>query len=108
MFPRFLVMVDDCPTCGHHFERDAGYWIGAMIVSTAFALAAFAVVFAGGILSTWPNVPWNLILISTLTVTTLVPVLFYPTSRTVWVALDLAVRPLEPHEVERSAKRLDR
>jgi hypothetical protein len=26
-------MNDDCPTCGHHFEREPGYFLGAMYIS---------------------------------------------------------------------------
>ena len=29
-----------------------------------------------------------------------VPVLFYPISRTLWTAIDIAMRPLEAHEVD--------
>ena len=96
-------MAADCPTCGHHYERDHGYWIGAMIIATGITLVAFLAVFVGGMAVTWPNVPWTGILIATLIVTALVPVVSYPTARTLWVALDLRVRPLEQHEIERSA-----
>lgn len=108
LFPKFLTMVDDCPGCGLHFERDAGYWIGAMIIATAFALAAFLAVFAAGIALMWPEVRWNLIIVATIAATGIVPVFGYPTSRTVWVALDLSVRPLEADEISQAAARLDR
>lgn len=96
-------MVADCPTCGHHFERDPGYWIGAMIIATGMTLFAFLVVFVGGMVATWPDVPWTAILIATLAVTGLVPVVSYPVARTLWVAMDLRVRPLEQLEIERAA-----
>ena len=99
-------MVENCPACGYHFERDHGYWIGAMIVSTAFTLVGFLIVFVGGILISWPDVPWTGLLIATLSVTAIVPVLTYPTARTVWVALDLMVRPLEAAEIDRAANSL--
>jgi hypothetical protein len=95
-------MVEDCPTCGHRFERDHGYWIGAMIVATAFTLAGFLAVFVGGLAITWPDVPWSTLSIATIVVTGIVPFLTYPTARTVWVALDLGVRPLEDGEIARA------
>lgn len=101
---RFLRIVPNCPSCGHHFEREQGYWIGAMIIATALTLAAFLAVFVGGMVITWPDVPWTGILVATLTVTTLVPVLGYPLARTIWIALDLRARPLEPGEIERAAQ----
>ena len=95
-------MVEDCPTCGHRFERDQGYWIGAMIVATAFTLAGFLAVFVGGLVITWPDVPWSTLSIATIVVTGIVPFVAYPTARTVWVALDLGVRPLEDDEIARA------
>lgn len=99
-------MVEDCPTCGHHFERDQGYWIGAMIVATAFSVVGFLTVFVGGLAVTWPDVPWNALLLVTLAVTGVVPAVTYSSARTIWVAMDLAVRPLESHEVERANQNL--
>ena len=99
LFPKFLEMKGDCPTCGLHFERDDGYWTGAMIMATAFTLFGFLALFIGGIALTWPNVPWNLLLISTIAITGIVPVAAYSTARTTWVAIDLAMRPLDQSEV---------
>ena len=33
-------------------------------------------------------------------VAVIVPLVFYPFSRTLWTGLDIAMRPLEPHEVD--------
>lgn len=71
-----------------------------MIVATAFTLAGFLVVLVGGMAITWPDVPWNALLIAALVVTTTVPLFGFSTARTLWVSLDLAVRPLEPEEIE--------
>ena len=48
LFTRYFTMVDDCPQCELHFERDEGYWVGAMIVNTAFAILFFL-----GIVMSW-------------------------------------------------------
>jgi uncharacterized protein (DUF983 family) len=102
LFSRFLTMVEDCPTCGHHFEREQGYWIGAMIVATAFTLAGFLATFVGGLVITWPDVPWSTLSIAAIAVTGIVPVVTYSAARTVWVALDLGVRPMEADEIARA------
>ncbi len=31
-------MNDDCPVCGHHFEREPGYFLGAMYISYPLSL----------------------------------------------------------------------
>lgn len=91
-------MVDTCPGCGHRFERDPGYWLGAMIINTAVVIGVFLAGFVGAAWITWPDVPWTPILIVTMIVNLIVPVVFYPYSKTLFVALDLAVRPLSPQE----------
>jgi len=35
-------MHEFCPACGHRFEREPGYFVGAMYVSYALAVPAYA------------------------------------------------------------------
>jgi hypothetical protein len=76
-----------------------------MIVATAFTLAGFLAVFVGGMALTWPDVPWNVLLFAAIAVTAVVPLVTYSTARTLWVSMDLAVRPLEPEEIELARRR---
>ncbi len=39
-------MYDDCPRCNHHFEIESGYFLGAMDVSYALAIAEGVMVYA--------------------------------------------------------------
>jgi hypothetical protein len=105
LFPRWVTMLAHSPRCGHRFERDPGYWLGAVIVNTAVTFVLLIAMGLGMILATWPNVPWTTVLIVTLVLNGLFPLFFYPFSRTIWVALDLAVRPLEPTELEAAQTR---
>ncbi len=98
-------MADDCPSCGHRFERDPGYWLGAMIINTAVAISSFLVVFVAIMVVTWPDVPWRAALVVTLVLNLVVPVVFYPWSKTLFVALDLSVRPVSPEEAEAASRR---
>ena len=93
LFRRYFSMVEDCPRCDLHFERDEGYWVGAMIVNTAFAILVFLAIVVGGAAFTWPDVPWTALTIASIAAMVVVPVAFYPVSKTVWVAMDLMVRP---------------
>jgi uncharacterized protein (DUF983 family) len=105
LFRRWFTMADHCPRCGHHFERHEGYWLGAVMINTGVAVAVFAVVLVGGMVATWPDVPWAALLVVTVAVDVVFPVVWYPVSKTLWVALDLAVHPLDPHEVEAAEHR---
>lgn len=42
VFNGFLEMKDSCDVCGHRFEREPGYFVGAMYVSYAMAVGAYA------------------------------------------------------------------
>jgi len=41
VFSGFLTMRDVCPVCGHVFEREPGYFVGAMYVSYAMAIPLY-------------------------------------------------------------------
>ena len=42
VFKGMLEMRDSCDTCGYRFEREPGYFVGAMYVSYAMAVGAYA------------------------------------------------------------------
>ena len=99
VFPGWFSMVDRCPTCGHRYERIDGYWVGAMIIAFAVTSAAFLVAFLGGVLLWWPDPPYPRLLVVSLLVAGLTPIVTFPWSRTIFVAMELAIHELEPHEV---------
>lgn len=88
-----------CPTCGFRFERESGYWVGAMIINTAVSFAAILVTFVLGMVITWPDVPWTALLVVTIFVAGAVPVIWYPLSKTVWQAIELSYHQLEEDEI---------
>lgn len=98
-------MKEHCDSCGLQFEREPGYWVGAVIINTTVIFATFLGVFGGLIWATWPDVPWGTVLSITILVNGLVPVVFYPVSKTLWLALELSWHPLEPAEIEAAAGR---
>ena len=90
---RGIDLVETCPTCELRYERHEGYWLGAVMINTGAVLMAFLIVFVGGMVVTWPDVPWTGILIATVTVSALFPIAFHPWSKTLWVALELSAHP---------------
>lgn len=83
-----------CPGCHLVLDRgEADYFIGGYVVNfvtAEFLIAAGAMV---AILLTWPAVPWNTIKWSLILLMIPAPVLTYPFSKTVWLAIDLTLRP---------------
>ena len=100
LFRRWVYIVDDCPRCGLHFERIEGHWIGAIGINTMFSFGALLVSIAAGLIATIPDTPVGPLMVLNLTVAAVVPLAFYPISKTLWTAIDIAMRPLEPHEVD--------
>lgn len=99
-------MHEHCPRCGLEFEREPGYWVGAVVINTAIVFATFLLVFAGMTVATYPNVPWGLVLGVTIGANVLVPIIAYPLSRTIWLAMEMSWHPLEPEEIEAARSRV--
>jgi uncharacterized protein (DUF983 family) len=106
-FDGWASMPDHCPACGFVFERESGFWVGAMIINTTVSFALLLIVFVTGWVLFWPDVPWTGLLIATLVVAGFTPVLFYPWSKSLWSAIELSYHRLEPEEQRRAAERLE-
>lgn len=93
LFPNLFTIHDPCPRCGLIFEREEGYWLGAMIVAFAVIEGLFGLSFVATMVVTWPDVPWTALLIVGLLVTATMPIVISPWTRTIWMALDRAFMP---------------
>ena len=105
IFTRWTSMLPTCPACGFRFERgERGYWVGAYFVNLIIMETAFVAWFAGYLLHAWPNPDWLFFLVTTLALMLAVPLAGFPFSRTLFLALDLWIRPATeadfalPHE----------
>lgn len=90
LFKHYFTMVDDCPRCGLHFERESGYFAGALAINIMAVGALFAVVFVALLAVTIPDVPVVELLIVLVPIAGFGPIVFYPFSKTIWVAIDRA------------------
>jgi uncharacterized protein (DUF983 family) len=89
IFSSFFSLRSSCPRCGFRFEREEGYWTGAMIVNIAACEIWFAILFIGVIVATLPDIAWVPLLGVALFTNGLLPVVFYPWSKTIWMAFDV-------------------
>ena len=78
-----------------------------MIINTTITFATFLIVFGGGILLTWPDVPWAWLMVATVAANLVIPIWFYPISKTVWTALELSWHPLESDELAAASVRAE-
>jgi uncharacterized protein (DUF983 family) len=84
-------MYERCPVCDFKFEREQGYFLGAMYIS--YALAMLATLIIGLLL--WAFTDWGLIKTTLWSVVLFLP--FSPPiamfSRVLWLYLDWAIDP---------------
>ncbi|MCX7619990.1 MAG: DUF983 domain-containing protein [Acidimicrobiales bacterium] len=95
LFRCWLRMVPACPRCGFVFRRAPGQWLGSWFLSICFVQAVIVVVLIVAVGLTYPDTPSLVVAAVALVLAIGVPIAFFPFSRTIWVAIDLAMKPLE-------------
>lgn len=99
-FRHWIRMKERCHRCGLVFERIEGHWIGAIGLNTIVSFGVLLVSLIISVALTLPDIPIVPLMVGNVALAVVVPVLFFPASRTLWTAVDVAMRPLEPHEVD--------
>lgn len=97
IFERWGQLVDRCPQCAYSYEREDGYWVGAMIMNLAGAMAAFFVLLMGAFVRYGASPPPQFLWVAAAAMIVL-PIVCYPRSKTLWVAVDLRIHPYSPDE----------
>ena len=96
IFDGWFRIRDRCPRCGLELQRgEEGYQVGAYMFNIVAAELAFAALFVGVLMATWPDPPWDLLLYGGMALMIVAPVVFYPLSKTIFLAFDLVFRPAE-------------
>ncbi len=94
IFSSWFRMREECPTCGLHFVRgEDGYTLGALWFNLIAAEAVTTTTMLTTLIVTWPDVPWGLLQVTGPLEAVTMPLLFFPFSRTLFLAFDLWLRP---------------
>jgi hypothetical protein len=84
----------NCPSCGLLFEREPGYFVGAMYLSYALAVPAYSLLVVAARLAL-PRLSFgHLLAVGGLLLSILTPLLFRY-ARVAWIHLDRALHPGE-------------
>ena len=102
---RGVTLREDCPRCDFHFERKPGHFVGAVGMSTIATFGLLLLTLVVGIALTWPDVTAAPLLLAMIPIAILAPPLLHPTAKTLWVAIDLMMNPLEPGEAVGGAEK---
>ncbi|HEX2700450.1 MAG TPA: DUF983 domain-containing protein [Acidimicrobiales bacterium] len=102
LFPSWFRMVEDCPGCDLRFERENDFFLGAYVINLGVTeglllVGLFAYIFAA---VNDPDLPVAPVVVAAVVLAVIGPLVFFPFSRTIWSAIDLAMRP---QPMERSA-----
>jgi uncharacterized protein (DUF983 family) len=100
LFRRGLAMYDRCLVCGWHFEREEGYWTGAIAVNMAVtALLIVIILVPVAIALATSQIPVLELMIVSLPLPIVLPLLFFRHSKSFWMSFDIMMHPVEPDEL---------
>ena len=94
LYKRGYTMYEACPVCGWRYEREEGYWTGAMAVNLVVAelIVTAVVVPLAAYLAITHQSPAALIFLAPLAV--VLPFLLYWHAKSLWMAIDLMLNPV--------------
>ena len=72
--------------------------LGGVAINLVATEVVFGIVLVIALILTVPDTPIVKLEIVGLTLNLIFPIFFYPFSKTIWAAIDLVMRPLEPAE----------
>ena len=93
----YFRMKHACPTCGQVLERgeSSDFWMGAYTINLVFAELVAVAIAAVLWLTLWPRVSFNALWGASMVLAVVMPIVFYPFARDLWLAWDLYFRPHE-------------
>ena len=103
-FTGWFKQTDRCKTCGFSWQRNLeGFQLGAAAMNIILTGGSLLSVMGLGVILTYPEIPIWPMLIATVGVALLVGIGGYPTSYTVWLAVDLTMNPPDESELADAA-----
>jgi hypothetical protein len=91
-------MAERCPRCRFRFQREPGEWLGSWFLNICAAQILVVALVIGAVVAFYPTPPIAVVAVVGVIGAIAFPIGFFPYSRTIWVAIDLAMRPLELSE----------
>src|SRR5579864_1330424 len=106
LFVHWFRMEERCPTCGIKFEREEGFFLGAFLINFGIGEGLIAALLFGYVilLSAHQHVSVPGFIAAGIALSVLATLLFYPFSKTIWSALDIAMKPLDANELAQAAQ----
>jgi uncharacterized protein (DUF983 family) len=94
LFRAWLEPRPACPRCQLKLDRgENDFFLGGYTLNFIAVELALGFFLAGAVALTWPDVPWRAVVWIGAPLVIATPLLFYPITRLVWLAVDLSMRP---------------
>jgi uncharacterized protein (DUF983 family) len=99
LFRRGFTMYEKCPVCGWRYEREEGYWTGAVAVNLVVTELLIALVVVPlAVALALAQKPITLLLIIGLPMPFILPFLFFRHAKSLWMSIDFMLHPVDPEE----------
>jgi uncharacterized protein (DUF983 family) len=85
-----------CPRCGLRLEREEGGFLGAMVLNYVATAVVWVAVMIAWLVVDLPDVEVLALTLTSIGVAILVPLLFWPFSKSIWAAVDYLVYRSDP------------
>jgi uncharacterized protein (DUF983 family) len=100
---RWFGKFERCRTCGIRWRREEGFELGAITINTILTFIVLTAAMTIGFITTSPDIPVLPMVLSLVGVAVLMPIIIYPFTFTIWLALDLAVHRPDAAELAAAA-----
>ncbi len=90
LFRRGFTMFERCPSCGWVYEREEGYWTGAMAVNLVLTeIIAAAIVIPLAVMQFNPLILYGV----GIPLIAMIPLIFYRETKAIWMSIDFILNP---------------
>jgi uncharacterized protein (DUF983 family) len=103
-FTSWFDKAEHCQSCGLRWRRgDVGFELGAAAIAAIIVMGPLMVALGVVMVITWPDLDVPVMMAVFLPLGLILPIVLYPSSYTLWQAIDLTMRPAEPDDFEVAA-----
>lgn len=97
---QWLGRYERCRTCGIRWHREHGFELGPISLNVVFTFFVIAVSMIVAFVVTAPNFPVLALTVGLIGAAIVLPLVAYPFTNTLWLALDLAVHQPDQRELD--------
>lgn len=103
LFKGWFTIRDRCPGCGLRLEREEGGFLGAMVLSYLVTEGILLALLIAWLIVDLPDLYVGALTVASIAVAGMIPVLFWPFSKTIWASVDYFVYRTSPDYTSREA-----